>query len=142
MAKKRPCRICRKWFAPHPRAGARQRVCSAEVCQRERHRQACATWHGSNPDYDRAERLRRKVVPAREAPLPSPSADPMPQVDWDAARDAVGFEVAVFVEESQKVLVDWARDAVVAQQLVITRQSRKVGGVSARDALGDRAPPT
>ena len=140
MAKKRPCRICRKWFEPHARAGERQRVCSAEVCQRERHRQACATWHESNPDYDRAERLRRKVVP--EVPLPSPLADPLPRVDWDAARDAVGFEVAVFVEESQRVVVDWARDAVLAQQHVITRKSRKVGGVSARDALGGRAPPT
>ena len=142
MAKKRPCRICRKWFEPHARAGERQRVCSAQRCQRERHRQACATWHGSNPDYDRAERLRRKVVPVREVPFPSPSADPMPQVDWEAARDAVGVEVMIFVEESQKVIVDWARDAVVAQHAVIARKSRKVGGVAARDALGARPPPT
>ena len=61
---------------------------------------------------------------------------------WDAARDAVGVEVAVFVEESQKVLVDWARDAVLAQQAVIARESRRVGGMSARDALGARSPPT
>jgi hypothetical protein len=142
MAKKRPCRICRKWFTPHPRAGARQQVCSAEVCQRERHRRSCTKWHEKNPDYDRAERLRRKVVPVPKAPPPSPLADPMSQVAWEAARDAVGFEVMVIVEESQKVLVDWARDAVVAQQHEITRQSRKVGGFAARDALGDRAPPT
>ena len=114
MAKKRPCRICRKWFEVDVRAGGRQRVCSTEECQRERHRQACAAWHERHPDYDKAERLRRKVVP----------------------------EVAVLVEEPQKVLVDWARDAVLAQQSVIARESRKVGGVSARDALGARSPPT
>lgn len=78
MAKKRPCRICRKWFEADVPAGGRQRVCSAEECQRERHRQACAAWHERHPDYDKAERLRRKVVPEVEPPLPTPMADPMP----------------------------------------------------------------
>jgi hypothetical protein len=41
MRRKRPCRICRRWFVPHPGAGDRQHVCSAVDCQRERHWRAC-----------------------------------------------------------------------------------------------------
>ena len=35
MLRKRPCRICRRWFQPHARAGERQRVCSEAACQRD-----------------------------------------------------------------------------------------------------------
>ena len=57
MARKRPCRICRCWFLPHPRAGPRQQVCSRPECQRERHRRACADWRRRNPDYDAEDRV-------------------------------------------------------------------------------------
>jgi hypothetical protein len=64
VATKKPCWICRRWFEPHPRAGSRQRVCSSEECQRERQRRAVAAGRKRNPDYDRENRLRAKVVKA------------------------------------------------------------------------------
>lgn len=64
-------------------------------------------------------------------------ADPLPvRIDLSAARDAVGLEVSVFVEEIAKVLVDWARDAVLAQGFGIAKQSAKVPRPGARDAMG------
>lgn len=36
--RKRPCGVCRRWFAPRVATG---RVCSDPACQRERHRRAC-----------------------------------------------------------------------------------------------------
>ena len=114
MRRKRPCRICRRWFLPHPRAGKRQRVCDQPECQRERHRRACVAWHEENPNYDREDRLRRRLAADGGAPAAAQS-DPMTGVDWEAARDVVGLEAAVLIEESGKVLVNWARDAVVGQ---------------------------
>jgi len=98
MARKCRCRICGRWFRPQPQAGSRQRACSAPGCQRERHRRACVRWHRANPDYDREDRLRRRLRreghpgagDARGGPL-----DPLGALDWSAARDAVGLQVAV-----------------------------------------------
>ncbi len=135
MRRKRPCRICRRWFLPNARAGNRQKVCSDPACQRERHRRSCRDWHLDNPGYDREDRLRSKLVKAAEAPLTS--ADPLPvRIDAEAARDAVGMEVAVVIEETGKVLTDWVRDAMLAQAKRITRESPKHAPVAARDAIG------
>ena len=115
MARKRPCRICRKWFTPHPRAGDRQHVCSEADCQEKRHRQACASWRRRHPDYDREERLRRRLRTGGGVDASALTADPLRGIDWGAARDAVGLEVAVAIEETGKVLHLWARDAVRSQ---------------------------
>jgi hypothetical protein len=115
MARKRPCRVCRRWFWPHPRAGDRQRTCSQSDCQRERHRRACAAWRRRHPDYDREDRLRRRLLVSARPAAP----DPMRRVDWLAARDAVGLEVAVVIEEAGQVLHRWARDAVGAQAPIL-----------------------
>ena len=141
MPRKRPCSICRCWFVPHARAGDRQRVCSKPECQRARHRRSCADWHARHPGYDREERLRKKVRPPREGPPRDPEADPLAEIDWDAARDAVGVESTVFVEETQKVIVAWARDAVRAQMPRITGEIVKQLNRRSRDAIGGRAPP-
>jgi hypothetical protein len=143
MRRRRPCRICRQWFEPHARAGDRQGVCGRVACQRERHRRACASWRAQNPEYDREERLRQKLQRGEDGVRDKLVADPLPvRIDLRAARDAVGLEVFVFIEETAKVLVGWARDAVLAQGLGMTKQSAKVPPSGARDAMGaDRSLP-
>ena len=110
-------------------------MCSERPCQRERHRRDCREWHRRNADYDREDRLRSKLVKAAVAP--ATLAAPLPaRIDADAARDAVGMEVAVLIEETGKVLTDWMRDAVLAQVLRITSESPKHTLVASRDAIG------
>lgn len=141
MARRRPCRVCGKWFEPHPRAGKRQRACGRADCQRERHRRACATWHERHPEYDRERRLRERIRVERPTAEPL-SGDPLAEIAWETARDAVGLEVAVIVEETGKVLALWARDAVHAQATEITRKLAKVLPGPARDAIAaGRGPP-
>ena len=82
--RKRPCRICHRWFRPHPRAGDRQRTCSAAPCQAERRRRAVAAWRRRHPDYDRDDRLRRRLQAAPHAV--AAGADPLAQLNWEAAR--------------------------------------------------------
>ena len=140
MVRKRPCRSCRRWFAPHRRAGNRQRFCSDPECQRERHRLSCAAWRKQNPDYDREDRLRRKLRPDEGASNAGPPtglmADPQRRLDWSVARDAVGVETAVIIEESGQVLVEWVRDAVGAEVRVFKEESRRLLGPPARDGDG------
>ncbi len=134
MLRKRPCRYCRRWFMPHPRAGDRQRYCNASDCQRERHRRACKLWHDSNPGYDREERFRQKeetVVSDRAS-----SVDVLRRLPLDTARDAVSMEASVIIEESSKVLRNWARDAVEQQHVDKTLETSRLVDLGARDADG------
>ena len=126
----RPCSACRRWFRPDPRARDRQTVCGLPECRRERHRRACARWRMDNPDYDREDRLRRRVRPPDRADAP-PSA----RLDWGAVRAAVGLEVAVVVEEVGQVLLAAARDDFVGQPAVPKGESGQVLPVPARDDI-------
>lgn len=143
MRCRRPCRICRKWFQVHPRVGTRQRVCSSAACQRERHRRACVTWHQRNPGYDREGRLQQKL---RCDPPPKPAfspflTSPIRQLNWGVARDVVGLEVAVVIEESAKVLCEWTRDAVTAQLTVHEAITAKHPPHQARDEMASEPRP-
>ena len=115
MRKKRPCRFCRRWFLPDPRAAARQTVCSTPECQRERHRRSCASWHQQNPDYDRDRRLRERLVRREEGTKWTRDEDPMRGLDLDVVRDAVPLEVLVLIDEFGGLLARWCRDAVSPQ---------------------------
>src|SRR3972149_3334941 len=109
MVRKRPCKICRKWFQPPPRAGPRQHTCSRPECQRERPRRNCACWRDRNPDGDREVRLRVRLAGDRPK---GPEAD---LLSWRSARDAVGLEVLAVLEEIRKILHAFVRDAVARQ---------------------------
>jgi hypothetical protein len=140
MRRKRPCRVCGKWFLPHERAGSRQKVCSAAECQRERHRRACEAWRGRNRDYDRERRLRDGVRVEVEPAPEGFALDPLPEIAWGRVRDAVGLEVAVIVEETAKVVASWTRDAVGLEVFGIVRGSGRQGCCRARDEMGEGGP--
>jgi hypothetical protein len=139
MRRKRPCRVCRKWFLPHPRAGSRQKVCGSAECQRERHRRACDAWRDRNPDYDRERRLRDRVRVEAE-PSERPALDPLTEIAWTEVRDAVGLEASVIVEETAKVVTAWTRDAVGLEAFGIIGGSAELAPGRPRDEIGDGGP--
>jgi hypothetical protein len=59
--KKRPCRICGRWFTPHPRLKDRQKTCADAQCKREWHRRKCARWNKDNADYFKSNYLQKKL---------------------------------------------------------------------------------
>nr|WP_319491018.1 hypothetical protein [uncultured Desulfobacter sp.] len=60
---KRPCSICRKWFAPDVRQKGRQRTCSP-VCQNELHRRQCENWNRKNKAVSKNNYLAKKLEEA------------------------------------------------------------------------------
>lgn len=139
MLTKWKCRQCGRWFRPTPRAGDRQRSCSDPECQSKRHAGACERWRAANPDYDGDRELRARVV--AEVPPEQAQADPLRQIQWNAARDAVGLQMTVNMRETAQVVVNWARDAVEAHSSVIPMGCVMSSGPLARDALRAGAPP-
>ena len=136
MARKRPCRICRRWFRPDPRVGARQRTCGAPSCRRDWHRRSCRDWRRRNRDYDRDDRLRRRLGTAHEGV----GGDPLARLDWGAVRDAIGLQAAVVVEETGRVLVSWARDAMARQAPGPEHEFGRQPPDRVRDAMGSPPP--
>lgn len=136
MPKKRPCSVCRRWFEPKPRAVRHQRTCGPE-CRRELHRRQCAQWHERNPDYDRKERLRRRLV--RE-PEEAAGVDPLRALDWDAVQAAVGVETQVVIEEATRLSVAVARDTVATRMASGTAKEARLRSLGARDAVATRTP--
>src|SRR6266545_1010681 len=88
MVKKRPCRICHRWFQPDRRVGDRQRACPRSECQAERRKRAQAAWRKRHPEYAIAWRIGRWAADEdRDLPRVPP---PLPRVPWDLAKDEFG----------------------------------------------------
>lgn len=128
MTRKRPCSVCRKWFQPHPRLGARQRTCGSEDCQRERHRRSCKALRDRDREAVREERVRDRLDDGEGG------------VDRAAMRDTIGPQVAVVLEETLRVLIPGTRDAFRSQLLDITKESVRLLPRPARDTIGGPAP--
>ncbi len=77
--------------------------------------------------------MRRRLVV--EDPPKGDLGDPLMRLRWSAARDAVGVEVSVLVEESSKVLLEASRDAVTRQVHEITTESRRLARHAVRDDI-------
>jgi hypothetical protein len=135
--RKRPCRICRRWYLPSSRQGDRQRVCSSEACQGERRRQTQARWRAENPEYFTARRLAK--LPGREAaeavaaaaptdaapavtmPEPSRVGAPLDRLPWDVAQDEFGAKGAEFIAVLGRLLNKPRQDAMRSQEANIAR---------------------
>ena len=61
-SKKRPCRICRKWFMPNPRVGDRQKTCGDHECMRKWHAKKCAEWNRKNSKCAQENYLHNKLA--------------------------------------------------------------------------------
>jgi hypothetical protein len=112
-ARKRPCTICRHWFRPDPRIGARQRACRKQECQAARRRKTQAGWRGRNPDYFIARRIQaRSTVEPEPEPLRFPA--PLSKLPWDIAQDQFGVKGADFIGVMGRLLRQAAQDQLRA----------------------------
>lgn len=142
MPETKPCRICRRWFRPDPRARSQQRVCSSEDCQRERRRRNAAAWRVEHAEQIEADRLRDKLRADPDPPAEVVEADPLSKIDPLAARIAVGLKTQVVLEEYVKVALGAARIAVPAKAGRGRREPTEVPPARARiDTDRGRRPP-
>jgi len=106
---KRPCRICRRWFTPHPRLGDRQRTCGDPHCKKEWHRKKCAEWNRENAEYFRCNYLHKKLEGvsgvegvALFCPVRSRSPSGLPQ---RKVQEVIGVKQFVIIEYLGQLLL-------------------------------------
>lgn len=112
-ARKKPCRICRKWFLPDPRVGQRQRACSKPECQTVRRKKTQASWRDHNPGYGAAYRIdQRNPPPPSRSPEPLRVPAPLDQLPWEMAKDEFGGKGADFIGLMGRLLLRAAKDQI------------------------------
>lgn len=74
--KKRPCRICRKWFLPDVRRKGRQKTCASAECKRKWHMKQCLEWNRKNQGYFKEIYLNKKLEKAKHPPPSSNNSPP------------------------------------------------------------------
>jgi hypothetical protein len=109
--RKKPCRICRRWFQPDARVGDRQRCCGKPECQTTRRQKTQSDWRKRNPDYAIAWRLDRRATqtpPPEALRLPPPLA----QLPWNVAKDQFGLQGADFIGVMGALILRAAKDQI------------------------------
>ena len=112
MVRKRPCLVCRRWFWPDRRVGARQRACSERSCQVSRRARTQASWRRRNPDYFTARRLQLRRLSQEEGTAVEPLQLPPPlsHLPWDIAQDEFGLVGSDFLGHLGRVLLRSGQD--------------------------------
>lgn len=140
MRKKRPCRICRRWFLPDKHVGNRQKVCSRPECQRQRHRRESAEYRRRERGKDREVRLVSSIRRDGVAELERPSeGSALARLDWLRVRELVGLEQGVIIQETGRVILSGVRELVRMELAAFTGKSRQVMRSGAREQLAGRA---
>jgi hypothetical protein len=97
--RKRPCKICRKWFMPDPRQIGRQKTCGDPLCQKENHRRQCAQWNQKNRNYFKANYLSEKLAHAKDPPTSTsnkaPVVTPSSRINLDLPKDLMADIIGV-----------------------------------------------
>lgn len=142
-SRKRPCRICRKWFTPHPRLGDRQKTCGKEACKREWHTKKCAGWNKKNRSYFQAIYLSSKLEssktssqsdnrpppsfnPERIRPITLPSSRSTLQLPGDVIQEVIGVEPLIIIEYVAQLLVCSFKEVIRAQPVDIQREIKRL----------------
>jgi len=133
--KKRPCRICRRWFMPNPRLKDRQMTCGDPECKKEWHRKKCAEWNKNNSDYFRSNYLQKKldVATQNDEARQSRSSPPGPQksrlksgLPHQFVQEVIGIQHLIIIEYFGQLLVRRFQEVLKGQTPVNTRKIRRL----------------
>ena len=128
--KKRPCRICKKWFLPNPRLGNRQKTCGTPECQRQWRIRKCAEWNLKNRHIARENYLRDRLEllsPVSDSPAsPSPTPPPPPQkpsphrvspLDYPprVVQEVMGVQQLIIIEYIVRLLMKRVQEVIKPQ---------------------------
>ena len=146
-SKKRPCRICRKWYYPDPRVGERQKTCGDKDCQDKWHAKKCAEWNNKNPAYFREIYLSKKLdvvkVKTKSGDHPPPlsnsassssnsrdfsalSSAKSVQVPRDLIQEVIGTQALVIIEYMDQLLIYRFQEVMRRQVTEIKREFKQV----------------
>ena len=128
--RKRPCRICRRWFMPNPRLKDRQKTCGDPECQRRWHKKKCAGWNRRNPDYFKSTYLQKKIIAATETQHQTPSLELNTRLKsglpLSYVQEVISIQHIIIIEYFGQLLFRRFQEVLRAQPTVITRKTGRL----------------
>lgn len=132
-SKKRPCRICQKWFMPNPRVGARQKTCGDLECMRKWHAGKCAEWNRKNRDCVQENYLSDKLAiggneketsmgasaaaTTSNSHIFASSSASFPQLPRSLIKEVIGEQQLVIIEYITRQLYRSVQEVIKRQRL-------------------------
>ena len=144
ICKKRPCRICRRWFTPNPRLKDRQKTCGDAQCKRQWHRKKCSEWNKKNTDYFKTNYLQNKLDAASPSektskilPVKSRLKSGLPLA---FVQEVIEVQHLIIIEYLAQLLSRRFQEVLRSQLVVNTRQIRQQSplGISRCDRHSQR----
>ncbi len=131
--RKRPCRICRKWFSPNPRVGERQKTCGAEECQKKWHAKKCAEWNKGHPVYFQEIYLSKKLEEVNE---PDVQKEVYPvkfivksrKLPCKVIQEVIGTQPLVIIKYVNRLLFRSFQEVILGQLAEIKEEQRQLLG--------------
>jgi hypothetical protein len=131
-SKKRPSRICRRWFLPNARLKERQMTCGDPTCKREWHRKKCHEWNRANRDYFRANYLQKKLEAAQcDKAAKAPTRGP-PQslsksgLPFRFVQEVIGMQHLLIIEYLAQLLMRRFQEVLRGQLVGNTGQTEQL----------------
>ena len=141
--KKRPCRICKKWFAPHPRLGDRQKTCGSKECQKKWHAKKCAQWNRQHRATFQATYLSKKLQAVQDQEVANIKPPPQlqkstifPKLPQEVIQEVISIQQLVIAEYLSQVLLRSVQEVIRVQRAYILREVKRLpqGGYSRSDS--------
>jgi hypothetical protein len=135
-SKKHPCRICRKWFMPHPRVGDRQKTCGDHECMRKWHARKCAEWNRKNRNCAQENHLSNRLALAAvekedakgissaaatpKSPVSASRPAAFPRLPRSLIQEVIGVQHFVIIEYVARQLFRSVQEVIKSQHFEIT----------------------
>ncbi len=135
VLKKRPCRVCRRWFMPNPRLKDRQMTCGDPQCKKEWHRKKCEEWNNNNSEYFQTNYLQKKldIATQNDGARQSGSSPPGSQknrlksgLPYPFVQEVIGIQHLIIIEYFGQLLVRRFQDVLKRQPSVNTGKTRRL----------------
>jgi hypothetical protein len=123
ISRKRPCRVCRRWFRPNPRVGDSQKTCGDPHCKREWHRRKCVEWNRENRDYFKGMYLKEKLAATggdKQKPECTTHSRFHAGLPWQEIQEAIGLKQLVIIDYIMHLLLRHFQELIKIQSLVNT----------------------
>ena len=131
--KKRPCRICKKWFAPNPRVGNRQKTCGSKECRDKWHAKKCSQWNRQNRAYFQGINLNKKLQAVKnqetaigKPPPQLPKSGIYPKLPQEVIQEVIGAQQLVIVEYLSRVLLKSIQEVIRMQRYDIFEEVERL----------------
>ena len=139
VCRKRPCRVCRRWFIPNPRLKDRQMTCGDPECKSEWHRRKCAEWNRNNPDYFKENYLQKKLDAAIPSDSASRSLPPKSRVKSGLPlgyiQEVIGIQHLIIIEYFGQLLLKRFQEVIKFQLIENTKQTRRLSGFGVQEVI-------